>query len=288
MSLEDQRSENLFGRVFENVDAETVITYVAMYGLAFVFLIPLYTMFKLSVTPTEFLGSFNWVPPQVTLAYWEAVVVQEPIIYRWILNTFLIAGATTLLVLVFDSMIAFSLTRLKWPGRRIILGVIVASFMVPGYVNIIPLFQIVNQLGLINSYWAVILPFTAGPLGVFLLYQFFRDIPEELEEAARMDGFSTFRIYAQIILPLSVPILSALGLFTFVWSWNQFLWPLIVLNNDQLYTIPVGAVTLQAVYGQFSNRLMTMLAIISLPLFIVFLLFQDKLISSVQMQGTTG
>jgi multiple sugar transport system permease protein len=267
---------------------EDIAVYIVAYGLAFVFLIPLYRMFMLSVTPTEFLGSFSWLPQGLTLHYWTEVFIDEPIIYRWILNTIFIASATTVLVLVVDSLIAFSLTRLEWPGRRFILGVIIATFMIPAGVNIIPLFQIVNWMGLINSYWAVILPFAAGPLGVFLLYQFFNDIPDELEEAAKMDGFSTFRIYAQIIIPMSVPILSALGLFTFVWSWNQFLWPLIVLNDTSMYTIPIGAVTLQAVYGEFANQLMARLAIVSLPLFIVFLLFQDKLISSVQLQGTTG
>lgn len=273
---------------FDLPTVETLVTYVATYGLGILFLIPLYQMFALSITPTDELSSFSWFPETVTFAYWSWVLFEQPLIYRWILNTLFVATVTTVLVLVFDSMIAFALTRLEWPGRKLVLGIIVSSFMVPAFVNIIPLFQVINTLGMMNSYWAVILPFTAGPLGVFLLFQFFRDIPEELEEAARMDGFSTFRIYAQIILPLSVPILSALGLFTFVWAWNQFLWPLIVLNNDAMYTIPIGAVTLQSVYGEFANRLMTMLAIVSLPLFIVFLLFQEKLISSVQLQGTTG
>lgn len=285
MSYKEKR-ETLLALRTERV--ESIVTYAAMYGIAFLFLIPLYEMFKLSITPAGYLGQFYWVPPEITLSIWESVLLEEPILYRWMLNTFIIASVTTLLVLVFDSLIAFSLTRLEWPGRKVVLGIIVASFMVPAYVNIIPLFQVVNELGMINSYWAVILPFTAGPLGVFLLYQFFKDIPEELEEAARLDGFSTPRIYAQIIIPLSRPILSALGLFTFVWSWNQFLWPLIVLGNDTMYTIPVGAVTLQAVYGEFSNQLMAMLAVVSLPLFIVFLVFQDKLISSVQLQASTG
>mgnify|MGYP006296418627 FL=1 len=129
---------------------------------------------------------------------------------------------------------------------------------------------------------------SAGPLGVFLLVQFFRDIPEELEEAARLDGFSSLRIYARIILPLSTPILTALGLFVFIWSWNQFLWPLIVLNDDALYTLPIGVVTLRDVNALAPNVIMTSLALASLPLFIVFLLFQDKLISSVQMQAGTG
>ena len=264
--------------------------YVVMYGIAVAFFIPYWRMFQLSVTPQSILasGEFYWIPPDITVAYWQRFLFEEPIIFKWALNTFLVASITTVLVLVVDSMIAFSLTRLKWPGRGAVLGVILASFMIPGYVNIIPLYTLINDLGMMNSYWAIILPFAAGPLGVFLLVQFFRDIPEELEEAARLDGFSSLRIYARIIMPLSTPILTALGLFVFIWSWNQFLWPLIVLNNDQLYTLPVGVVTLRSVNALAPNVIMTSLALASMPLFIVFLLFQDKLISSVQMQAGTG
>jgi len=264
--------------------------YVVMYGIAIAFFVPYWRMFQLSVTPMSVIteGGFHWIPPEFTFAVWQRYLFEEPIIYQWTFNTFMIASITTLIVLVVDSMIAFSLTRLEWPGQSAVLGIIMASFMIPGYVNIIPLYTLVNNLGLMNSYWAIILPFAAGPLGVFLLVQFFRDIPEELEEAARLDGFSTLRIYARIILPLSTPILTALGLFVFIWSWNQFLWPLIVLNDDALYTLPIGVVTLRDVNALAPNIIMTSLALASLPLFIVFLLFQDKLISSVQMQAGTG
>jgi len=264
--------------------------YAVMYGVAIAFFIPYWRMFQLSITPQGVLasGEFFWVPSDVTFEYWQRYLFEEPIIFQWAFNTLLIASITTFIVLVVDSMIAFSLTRLDWPGQGVILGVIVASFMIPGYVNIIPLYTLINDLGMINSYWAIILPFAAGPLGVFLLVQFFQDIPKEMEEAARLDGFSSLRIYARIIMPLSTPILTALGLFVFIWSWNQFLWPLIVLNNDQLYTLPIGVVTLRSVNALAPNVIMTSLALASMPLFIVFLLFQDKLISSVQMQAGTG
>ncbi|WP_226013537.1 carbohydrate ABC transporter permease [Halomicrobium salinisoli] len=266
----------------------TVGVYVVMYGLAALFAVPLFRMFVLSVTPSDQLFGMHWIPAGITFQYWIEVFTTRDLIYRWIWNTLVISTITTALVLVVDSMVAFALTRLEWPGQRILFGIVIASFMVPPHVNIIPLFTLITQVGWTNSYWAIILPFTATPLGVFLLVQFFRDIPEELEESARMDGFSTFRIYAQIILPLSLPVITALALFMFVWSWNQYLWPLIVLNNDMAYTLPVGATTLQSVYQDDANRLMAGLAVISLPLFVVFLIFQDKLISSVQMQAGTG
>lgn len=264
--------------------------YVVMYGLAALFFVPYWRMFQLSVTPMSVIsqGGFHIIPPEITVAVWKRFLVEQPVIYRWAFNTLLISSITTFIVLVVDSMIAYSITRLEWPGQSIVLGIIMASFMIPGYVNIIPLYTLINDFGLINSYWAIILPFAAGPLGVFLLVQFFRDIPEELEEAARLDGFSSTRIYTHIILPLSTPILTALGLFVFIWSWNQFLWPLIVLNDDTLYTLPIGVVTLRSVNALSPNIIMTSLALASMPLFIVFLLFQDKLISSVQMQAGTG
>jgi multiple sugar transport system permease protein len=280
--------ETLAGLSLNRQTLYRIGVYVTMYGMAILFAIPLYRMFILSVTPSTQLFGFQWVPAGFTLQYWQEILASGGMLYRWIWNTAIIATATTVLVVVVDSMVAFSLTRLEWPGRRVLLGVIIASFMVPPQVNIIPLFTVVNRFGGTNTYWAIILPFAAGPLGVFLLVQFFRDIPEDLEESARMDGFSTFRIYSRIIVPLSLPVITALALFTFVWSWNQYLWPLIVLNNEAAYTLPVGATTLQSVYAQEANRLMANLAVISLPLFIVFLLFQDKLISSVQMQAGTG
>ncbi|WP_254273117.1 carbohydrate ABC transporter permease [Haloarcula marina] len=283
-------TQSLTERVTDRDTLYRIGLYVVMYGLAIAFFVPYWRMFQLSVTPMSVLsqGGFHWIPPEVTLAVWQRYLVDEPIIYQWAFNTLTIASITTAIVLLVDSMIAFSITRLDWPGQGLILGVIMASFMIPGYVNIIPLYTLINDLGLMNSYWAIILPFAAGPLGVFLLVQFFRDIPEELEEAARLDGFSSLRIYARIILPLSTPILTALGLFVFIWSWNQFLWPLIVLNDDALYTLPVGVVTLRDVNALAPNVIMTSLALASLPLFIIFLLFQDKLISSVQMQAGTG
>lgn len=274
-----------------SLDRETLYdagVYVAMYGLAFLFAVPLFRMFTLSVTPASASSAFQWIPTEITLRYWIEIFTSSDLVYRWIWNTFVISTVTTVLVLVVDSMVAFSLTRLQWRGQRVLFVAIIASFMVPPHVNIIPLFTLITKIGWTNSYWAIILPFTATPLGVFLLVQFFRDIPEELEESARMDGFSTFRIYAQIIVPLALPVITALALFMFVWSWNQYLWPLIVLNNDTAYTLPVGATTFQSVYSDDVSRMMAGLAVISLPLFVVFLVFQDKLISSVQMQAGTG
>jgi multiple sugar transport system permease protein len=263
------------------------LTYIILYGVAALFMLPYARLLVRSFTSMEDISSagVEWIPPEITFGVWRRYIFQEPLIIEWLINTFVIATATTLLVVFIDSLIAYSITRLEWPGRKIIFGVIVASFMVPAFVNMIPLYQVVNELGLIDTLPAVILPFTALPLGVFMLVQFFRDIPMELEEAARLDGFSTFRIYSHIILPLAQPILTALSLFIFVWSWNQFLWPLIVLQSDVNYTLAVGVVTVRNSHLIQVNLTMATMLVAAAPLFVVFLLLQDKLISAVQLQA---
>ena len=163
------RSDTLMNRFTDRDRLYRIALYVVMYGIAVVFFIPYWRMFQLSVTPLSVLseGGFFWIPPELTFAVWQRFLFREPIIYRWAFNTLLIASITTFLVLVIDSMIAYSITRLDWPGQSLVLGIIMASFMIPGYVNIIPLYTVINDLGLLNSYWAIILPFAAGPLGVF-------------------------------------------------------------------------------------------------------------------------
>jgi len=270
-----------------NVSLRTVGVYVFLYGTAFLMAVPyLYTISR-SFQPRQYLVDPKpyWIPPEITFEYYE-FLLNESLFVQWTINTFIIAGGATLLILVLDSMIAFSLTRLDWPGQSLVLSIVLASFMVPYYMNIVPLYTIVSDFGLVNSYWGVILPAVASPLGVFLLYQFFRDIPEEYEEAARLDGFSTFQIYSRIILPLARPILAALGLFMFVYNWNVFLWPLIVLTNESSYTLPIGLVNLYQGNIETPGLHMAVTILASLPLFIVYLFFQGEIVRAVQMQGT--
>ncbi|WP_435102276.1 carbohydrate ABC transporter permease [Halarchaeum sp. P4] len=286
--MSNATTNRIESRLPGNIDVRSVLVHAVMYGAAFLFLVPYLYMISTSLKTQEgaVAAGMNWIPNPVTISQYVELLTGSGII-QWTVNTILIASATTLLVLVVDSMIAFALTRLDWPGQRYVLGLIVASFMVPGFVNIIPLYMLISDLGLINSYLAVILPFAAGPIGVFLLAQFFRDIPYEIQEAAQLDGFSNFRIYTRMILPLSRSILSALALFMFVWSWNQFLWPLIVLQNEAMYTLPIGIVVLRDTFTYQPALTMASAVIASGPLFILFLLLQEQLMSAVEMQGVT-
>ncbi len=263
--------------------------YVALYGAAALFLVPYAYMVSTSVKPEQytFTNKPYWIPPEFTTRWYEAVLSGAPMI-QWGINTFVIAATTTVLVVVLDSMIAFSLTKLDWPGKKFVFTVIVASFMVPVFANMVPLYTIITDFGLINNPLAVILPFSAMPIGVFLFTQFFNDLPDSVIEAAKLDGFSTFQIYYKIVLPLMKPAIAALSLYTFVYTWNQFLWPLIVLQGQQQFTLPVGIVTMQPtqVFQPGAEMAGTFLAV--LPLFVVFLVLQEHLVNAVQMQGTTG
>jgi multiple sugar transport system permease protein len=163
-----------------------------------------------------------------------------------------------------------------------------ASFMVPIYVNMVPLYTLISDLGLLNSPLAVILPFSAFPLGVFLFVQFFDGLPDEVIEAALIDGFSSFQIYTRIVLPLMKPAMASLSLFTFVYTWNQFLWPLIVLQGSETFTLPVGVVTAATARTFQPGLEMAATFLAALPLFLVFLVLQEQIVKAVQMQGTTG
>lgn len=295
MSTKSRITDLLNGETFENEDTRAyflrrVGLHLVLYGVAFLFIIPYLWMISRGFQPRWqlFAAEPYLIPREITFEWYSFLLGDTPII-RWTVNTVIIAGGATIVVLLVDSMIAYSLTRLNWPGKRIIFAVIVGSFMVPGIVNLIPVYQIIVELGLLNSYLGVMLPVIAGPIGVFMLVQFFKDFPEEIEESARLDGFSTFQIYFRLVLPLMKSALVALGLFIFIWTWNAFLWPLVILQQESMYTLPIGLVVLQdTMTAQQPGLLMASALFASLPLFIVFLLLQKQLVQAVQMQGTTG
>jgi len=268
---------------------KTIGLYATLYGAAFLFLVPYLYMLSTSLKTEEFAFSQQpyWIPPEISFEWYQVVLEGAPMV-QWFMNTFVIAATTTLLVIILDSMIAFSLTKLDWPGKRIVFTIIIASFMVPIYANMVPLYTIISEFGLINSPLAVILPFSAIPIGVFLFTQFFQDLPDSVIEAAKIDGFSTVQIYLRIVLPLMKPAIAALSLYTFVYTWNQFLWPLIVLQGESSFTLPVGIVTTQPTQVFQPGAEMAATLIAAAPLFIVFLILQEHLVNAVQMQGTTG
>lgn len=224
-----------------------------------------------------------WIPPRFTMEHYASVLRRSQII-QWFVNSALIGIGTTFIVLAVDSLAAYAFARLRFFGRDILFAVVVASMMVPQQVTMVPLFTFVSALGFVNRLEAVVLPAAAGAFGVFLLRQFFLGVPMELEEAALIDGSSRLGILWRVILPLSKPALSALGIFTFLGSWNNFLWPLIVLQHSQKFTLPVGLANMQGTYTTSSYGILMAAAVISsFPILILFLFLKDQVISGITM-----
>lgn len=265
----------------------TVVLHLGLYGFAGLFLIPYLWMASTSVKPERLIYDTrpHWFNTDITFEWYRVILFESPVV-SWTVTTVALAAVGTVFVVLVDSMAAYSLARLEWPGRRIVMGVILMSFMVPAAVNLIPIYAIVSELGLVNNLLGIIFPYAAGVFGVFMLYQFFQNVPDEIEEAARLDGFSTTRIFFRIAVPMQFPAISALGLFTFIGLWNSFLWPLIILQNEAMYTLPIGIVTLSSQEVTDPGLVMSGAIIASAPLLILFLAMQEYLFKAVALQGT--
>lgn len=204
---------------------------------------------------------------------------------KWFFNSFYIAVVVTLGILLLDAMAGYVLAKKKFPGRNLIFWVIISTMMIPGQVTLVPLFIMVGNLDLMNTHWALILPDLSMVFGVFLMRQFMYSIPDELLEAAKMDGASEWRTFWTVVLPLAKPGLAALGIFTFMNVWNSFLWPIIVLNSSKLYTLPVGLKTLQDANLASFKLLMSGAAVSAIPMIIVFILFQRYFVKGLTLGG---
>lgn len=202
------------------------------------------------------------------------------------LNSVVVAAFTVLGTLLFCSMVGYALAKLDFPGKRVLFLLVLVTLMVPGVVTFVPLFVVVSKLGLVSTYPALILPFLAGPLGVFLMRQFIQEIPDSLIESARIDGAGEVRIFAGIVLPLCGPALATLAILTFLGSWNNFLWPLVVAQSESMYTLPV-ALSLYSV-GQNSTNYGTLLAgsvLVIIPILLVFVALQRYFIQGIAATG---
>ncbi|MFS0674135.1 carbohydrate ABC transporter permease [Ornithinibacillus sp. 179-J 7C1 HS] len=203
----------------------------------------------------------------------------------WFFNSLYIGIVVTIGILLLDSMAGYVLAKKRFPGRNLIFWLIISTMMIPSQVTLVPMFIMVRDLGLMDTHWALILPDLSMVFGVFLMRQFMMSIPDELIEAAKIDGASEWRTYWSIVLPLAKPGLAALGIFTFMNVWNSFLWPIIVLNSAKLYTLPVGLKTLQDANLADFKLLMSGAAIAAIPMIIVFIIFQRHFVKGLTLGG---
>jgi multiple sugar transport system permease protein len=227
----------------------------------------------------------TWLPEVPTLDNFRELFDRLDFV-QFFTNSVVVAIAVTLGNLVFCSMLGYALAKFEFAGRKVLFWLVLGTLMIPGMVTLVPLFVLVANMGMINTYMGLILPFLAAPFGVFLMRQFFLAMPDELIDAARVDGAGEFRIFYKIVMPLAKPALAVLAILTFLGSWNSFLWPLVVATTEDKYTLPVAL----ALYSTGQNQtdyglLLAGAVVVVVPILVLFLLLQRYIVQVVSMTG---
>ncbi|HVG00018.1 MAG TPA: carbohydrate ABC transporter permease, partial [Chloroflexia bacterium] len=248
-------------------------------------------MLSTSLKPKSqwFSTKIEWVPRTFTLENYEKIFANPSTpIANWFLNSVLIASIVTVLVLTVDALAAYAYARMEFPGKSLLFGIMLATLFLPGIMFLVPNFLTIANLGLLNNWGGVIIPALAGVFGVFFLRQFFESIPKELEEAASIDGANRFQTFYQVVLPLAKPALATLGILTFLGSWNDFLWPLLILRDTKLQTLPPGLRTLQGAYTSEYGLMLAGAVIVAVPVLIIYIALQRFVVQSVASTGLKG
>jgi multiple sugar transport system permease protein len=260
--------------------------YSTLIVAAFLVLLPVIWMILTSFKPESTITSHpsQLFPSQWTLSNYRQVFKAIPFV-RQFANTVVFAGTVTIVSLLFDSMTAYALARLEFPGKRLMFLAVLLFLMMPFQITLIPVYQLVAKLGLINTFPGLIIPRATNAFGIFFLRQFFLGIPRDLSEAARIDGAGEFRIYRTIVLPLARPALLTLGLFHFMFNWNDLLWPLIITTSTNMQTLPAGLALFSGEHVVQYGLLMAGATMAMLPMLLAFVFVQRKFIQGI---ATTG
>lgn len=207
---------------------------------------------------------------------------------RYFANSLLVAMALTLIVLLTSAFVGYVLAKYRFPGREVLFICVLAAMMIPWPITILPRYQLMVWTGLINTLWALIVPGLFNSFGIFMMRQFMHGIPDELLDAARIDGASELRIFGQIVLPLTRPALAALAILEFIWSWESFIWPLLVLNSKSRFTLPIGLASFNQEFTSDFGALMGGALIAVLPMLVVYLLLQRYFVAGIALTGQKG
>lgn len=264
-----------------------IITWTILFIGAVLMMTPIIFMFSASFKYNDQIYDLALISSEPTLSNYIYLLGNTEFL-TWFLNSALVALVTTLSVLFFDSMVGYALAKFSFKGRKIVFFLILSTLMIPTEMLVIPWYILARDLGLLNSYLGLIFPGLMTGFGVFLMKQFFESVPDDYLDAARIDGVSEFRIYTDVALPLVVPALSALAIFTFLGNWTAFLWPLIVTSEAGLYTVPVGLASFSGEFTSEWEMIMTGAAVATIPTLIVFLALQRYIIRGVILGGLKG
>jgi multiple sugar transport system permease protein len=269
----------------------TLLLWLVFLPLAVIIIIPLLYIVSRAFTheSNQFNFPIEWIPNPITFANFTHIFSDVTLpVMKWFANSLIIASVGTLIVVFLSTLSGYAFARLEFPGKSQLFSLLIFSLMIPGAVTLIPAFLLLRDLKLLNTYHAIWWPTAASVVGIFLMRQHFYAIPRDLEDAARVDGASPFRIYWQICLPLVRGAMVALGIFTFLGIWNDLFWPLIVLSERDVLTLPVGLVIIQQ--GSYIQRGLAFAAafIASAPILLFYAIFQRKIIAGITTTGMAG
>jgi multiple sugar transport system permease protein len=268
---------------------ESILLHVALIAGAFFTLFPLLWMLSASFMTAGEATTFppHLVPHAPTLNEYRQLFTRLNI-GRAFFSSTLVSVSVTILSLFINSMAGYAFAKLRFGGRERIFGILLSALVIPAQVGMLPLFLLLKELHLVNTYWGVIIPGLASVFGIFLIRQFMLSIPQELLEAARIDGAGELRIYWSIVMPLARPILATLAIFTFMTTWNDFMWPLIVLTDQSRYTLPVSIASLVGEHAQDVELMMAGSVVTVLPVLALFLFLQRYYIAGLMVGSVKG
>ena len=263
------------------------ICFGVLIAFALIWIIPLAWALDTALKPNVETTKTTWAIADPTVDAFSRTLRDTDIV-SWFGSSLFISTLSAVGTVIVASLAAFALSRMRFKYRNVVFWIVLAGIMIPGQVLIVPWFREFDALGLLNTYWAVSLPQIPTAIAVFIFKQFFDGLPRELDEVARLDGASFLRTYRRIIMPLARPAVAAVLIFTFVQSWNDLLWPLLVLSNPDIMTIPVGLATVQGSFGIRYADVMASAILGAVPLVAVFLLFQRNIVEGIAGSGLKG
>ncbi len=269
----------------------TVLMWLILLPLVFVVIIPLVYMTSMAFTleSNQLNYPIEWIPQPPTLSNFAHIFADTTLpIVRWFVNSLIVSTIGTIVIIFLSTLSGYAFARLEFPFKNLLFSLLIFSLMIPAAITLIPVFLLLRDFQLLNTYHAIWLPASASVLGIFLMRQHFYDIPQDIEDAARIDGASRFRIYWQVCLPMVQTSVVAIGIFSFLLLWNDLFWPLIVLSERDMLTLPIGLVVLQQ--GSYIQRGLAFAGafLASLPALIFYAIFQRKIIAGITMTGMAG
>ncbi|MEQ9247766.1 MAG: carbohydrate ABC transporter permease [Nitratireductor sp.] len=263
------------------------IRWALLFGGGILMIMPIVFMISTSLKFPFEVYNLNLIPEEPTLENYT-YVLEDGRFYGWFINSLVIAIVTTASAVFFDALVGYALCKFRFPGRYLVFIAILSTLMIPTEMLVIPWYLMSKSFGWLDTYWGIMFPGVMTAFGTFLMKQFFETVPDDFLEAARIDGLNEFQIWWQVAMPLVRPALAALAIFVFLGNWTAFIWPLIVTNSVEMYTLPVGLSSFGDEVDVAWELIMTGAAISTLPTLVVFLIFQRFIIRGVVMAGLKG